>query len=521
MKKINTIISAALVVLAAASCTKDMTVSTPGMQFTAQFGSTKIGIDALGKVTWTAGDVIVLYNGNNSASAIFTDGTCTSENIQIINVTDGMIGNDGKSVTFSVTISQPTGNNWYAYATNDAKNINTILSSGAASMNFVSTSDASSIPFFAASKSAKTSSSLSFHHAAGLVKMVCSKTATKLVITSNSGSDIASGATVCVGASEKVEVTDTIATTASMNVNIEGVSAEDSVYVALIGKTYKSGISIKAYNGDVADASLVGQAKIEKAFTVTAGKIINIGDFIQKGKKGWSWTLDWASRSKNFDRPSAVAKEDNDKGELKFVHTNPKAEYKVGTVTEQQIDTTTFCFGATASKQGYGYYGGHKNDYWSIKCLGSLPAGTKLKVKFLVFGDNQAMAFWNGGYSIDGGDITYLPTESKSYDWAKKTTGALSWSVQCTCRYILAYGPRGNAAGSWAHFVEETITLPTAMTSSFEFRLVVADNVFHKASVSYPGTVSSDPLHSLAIVASGTRGSETVTCDAITVEVVE
>ena len=293
----------------------------------------------------------------------------------------------------------------------------------------------------------------------------------------------------------------------------EGELTAGVYHIAMLPIAVESGLklSVCSSNGKVKEHTL-------DSFSPAAGDVVEFGHVTELlPVTKWTWGLDWETRKANFDFDNAVINENDGFGTIRFVHTHENADYLVGEVTAEKIDTATFCFPEN-HELSYGSYGARKDDYWKIRCENiAVKKDSRIRVKFLVKGNNQSLVFWNGAYVCDESEPVLLPSEKKTYAWTKTGKKSPSWTVEGTARYVLGYDISAPSAASCIpHISEETITVPEYIDSAFEFRLIVADDtVFSKATIAFKSaTMRSDPIHNLAFLA-----SEEVT--AITVEVLQ
>jgi len=228
----------------------------------------------------------------------------------------------------------------------------------------------------------------------------------------------------------------------------------------------------------------------------------------------WIWTLDEEhiyAHLNAFEEDQTlntfIATDDNYNGTLKFVHTHPAEDY-VTSITPEIPDRpyyTDIRPLSAKNEMGYGYLGGMKGDYWEFVCpvLSTVPAGSTVHIRFLVYGSNQSPAFWNGSYAIDGGEEVMLHVEERNYRGGGKASKP-TWNLNFTCSYVLGWDLPGSNY-IIPHLIEENVVLGKDMESEFRYRLIVADDTFTKAIIEWSAaTGRSLPSSSLSFVPAAT-----------------
>jgi len=302
MKKSIKFIAAAFAIVAAASCAKDSSFDrkspvTSGEEFTftASIGSdTKMTVDAEGKCAWSVGDIVIVYNGNNTEDVIRTEvsgaDTFVSDNIQIINVTEDMLSSDNKTLEISTTLAAPADGTWYFYAVDNMTNLSSINADAGVVAEPVDKTTQTAVPFTATASCSSTATSVSFKHALAYLKMTASSQLYKVTVVSNSYNENA-------GASENNEAilqSQNIALPAGTTsprvdkndneyvASVDEVPANSAFYVALTPHTWEDGISLGIYCGASEWAAGFPSKDVSttKSFTAVAGHVYNMGDIL-------------------------------------------------------------------------------------------------------------------------------------------------------------------------------------------------------------------------------------------------
>lgn len=344
-KNISSIVMLAAAALLTLSCTKEAAPErtdeepavTAGHTFTASLGrDTKVNIADDGTCTWKAGDYILVFNGYGAVNSnnvgydtsadnkyqfngrafgwgpatITYDGEIVAESIK---VTDSMISADGKTLTFTTQVAEPTSEhystNWYfvaisdwdmysyAFFRSDGNNnwycVNLIRIQSQTAL----TSSKRSILCWGQCAVGEESFTL-YHHDSQL-RFTCSSTDYDQVTFAANGD--ASGSN-CINPNRTIWVKRVVDYTASewvsnyksyyeynrsANTYSDGTNQCDKMYVTLSGNTsdvyyvpvpadytWGNGITITLLK----DGSAVKTLTINKSITTTHGQIINFGD---------------------------------------------------------------------------------------------------------------------------------------------------------------------------------------------------------------------------------------------------
>lgn len=298
MKKTIRFFAAALAIVAAASCSKEIApdeAKSPapagdGFTFTATIASepstpeTKIAVAADGKCTWTAGDIIIVYNGNNTTNVTSVNpADFNTGNIQTITVTGDMLSPDGKSLKITTTLPAPTDGKWYFYAVDKVTNIYMIRANGNAISGAVSETSQSAVPFTASASCASDAATVQFKHALAYLKLSGSAWLYKVKVYSNNGEAILKSCDIYPSDGHTVIRSDVKANEYMANVNAVAVNAP--FYVALTPFTWTDGVSVDIYYGSNFSAEWAARTPTKtvsssKSFTAVAGHVYDMGDLL-------------------------------------------------------------------------------------------------------------------------------------------------------------------------------------------------------------------------------------------------
>lgn len=308
MKKIYAILSAALLIAAAASCAKENIVENvpaDGTTFTATLDEgAKFAIDGEGKSTWTPGDVITVYNGNYTADfALFRDaqGGWDTNYVEDIVITEGMISSDGRSVTFEVNLPAPIAGKWYLCAYGCPYMVPAYLYHGPVYAVFPQQIEGGAIPFLAAT--ATTSTAATFHNVSTLVRMKCSNADIKYVtFESNDGSSFINEGDIVLNDNGTINsIYDPQRKAPKITSHIEGLGTDKYFYIGMYEQTLPEGFTIKAYEADPASSTPVMTVKRNVNLALAAGHVLDLGDFVTSSKKGkYGWTITGAGDVENL-----------------------------------------------------------------------------------------------------------------------------------------------------------------------------------------------------------------------------
>lgn len=282
MKHSRFLFAAAVLVIASASCQKEEPahVVSDSCTFAATIGDqTKLAISDDGKCSWSVGDVVIVYNGNNSGNVAIADGKFTSENIQTISVTSEMLSNDNRTLTFTTDLAEPSGSNWYLYAAHSVPTVYMIRSNGSIISGAINETLQTQIPFLAMASVSKTATdAVNFKHVVGWLKMTVSAWKYKVEIKSNDSEN------------PIVRCVDTAFSGSDLNITLRGdvkpnlynckvndASPNKYFYAALMPDTWGSGISFSIYSGS---STLDKTVPAGKSFKVEAGHVYNTGDLL-------------------------------------------------------------------------------------------------------------------------------------------------------------------------------------------------------------------------------------------------
>lgn len=265
MKKYFSILASAMAILAAASCQKDVTPDTPvpseptQKTFSVVLGEvetkTAITIDEAtkkGKVTWTAGDKISIFDG--------------ASNVTVTLSADDIDASDASVATITATVAQ--ADKYYAvYPASTAESFaEAVVSTLEQNGNFAD------VNVMAATSGADLS--MSFKNVFSLVKFSTDRTDIKLVkFVGNGQEKVASQFTLAFDAEGNVSATGTAdATSVCVDVN----NLAGTYYIALPALTFANGFSMYLY-ADEAAAEPVGDVYADKELISASGKIVNLG----------------------------------------------------------------------------------------------------------------------------------------------------------------------------------------------------------------------------------------------------
>lgn len=293
MKKIYTILVAVIAAISVISCKKDIQITekpvkADGINFTASI-DTKVSIADNGKVSWTAGDKIVILNGETGESKDGTKATnlyvrnekvytktTFDENAElangaaeIITITDDMISADGSLLSFTAHVN-PSKTDYYVYVTDDLGVINYISNTGAF-QGQPRRSIGAKVPHLASAKCSSTESTLSFGNCYTIFKFALDGNFNKVTLQANEGS---TNKMVCVGWFSFGNAPTT--GTDNSDVFTVNTGGNPGTYYAPVypGTTLDKGFTFKLYS----DATTVAKTLVVSAsIKATRGKLINFG----------------------------------------------------------------------------------------------------------------------------------------------------------------------------------------------------------------------------------------------------
>ena len=216
MKNIQFIAAVAIALIAAASCEKENTpaVSTPAATKTASFTATipavKTSIDGSGVQTWTAGDFILVSNGSTSigtsGNKMTASGAEENESGQLvrtadgailaewIEITDEMISNSGKTLSFSTSVDTPDSKYYFFVVNFEGKNsVYAFGTDGSIYTRQIQNTNINKLSPQLLGSCPKDGTTIDFINTLSYISLSASSKPYAVTIMSNDGADVASG----------------------------------------------------------------------------------------------------------------------------------------------------------------------------------------------------------------------------------------------------------------------------------------------------------------------------------------